>query len=292
MGTSSSSSGSPSGGPITPPWVPPPPSGPLPSRAPEAGDGAEDGNDSPKDGQAAPTGPSSAPTSSPINPIAPRGRFGSARTSLGKFARSGSTDDMRQGIGRYVHQGLQGSRSGVHRFGGTATSAGSLFGALSGFASGQTKPGGTINRFVLQGRTAQEVMAAIVEAVKPIDGTQDGEATRDSISRALTETLNQFPTADLLDLTLDQRLFAIERFLARDVFHRVCLDLGKHLQNSAVSVDAALKRFSEIRDYIRETIAAAFRNLRGTSNNLTAANVAALARECLRETLHVFEGYA
>jgi hypothetical protein len=199
---------------------------------------------------------------------------------------------MRRGLGRYVRHGLQGSRSGVQRFGGTANAAGSLYGALSGLASGQAQAGAPLDRSVLQGRTAREVMAAIVEAVRPVDGSQDAEAERDSMTRALSETLVQFPDANLLDLTEEQRLFAVERFLARDVFNRACLDLGRHLQESAIGITAALSRFAEIRDYVREIVSAAFRNLRGAATNLTAANVAAIARECLRETLQVFEGYA
>ena len=48
-------------------------------------------------------------------------------------------------------------------------------------------------------------MDAIVEAVRPADGTQDAEANRAAIKDALSELLTMFPDADLLNLTEDQR---------------------------------------------------------------------------------------
>ena len=219
MGTSSSSSGSPSGAPMVPPWVPdavPPPS------------------DGPGDDDAAP------PPAQPV-PIAPRARFGAARTRLGSFADTGSHDDMRRGVGHYARKGLGGGATAVRRLGGTARTAGMLFGSLSAAAAGQGS--GSRNQLdpaVLVGRSADEVMSAVVEAVRPVDGTQDGEASRAAIGKALSELLTQFPDADLLNLSEGQRLLATERFIAWDVFNRFELDLGKTIQEKAPSVASAL----------------------------------------------------
>ena len=113
-------------------------------------------------------------------------------------------------------------------------------------------------------------MAAIIEAARPIDGTQDAEAARDAMQRALAAILEEFPDADLLDLTEEQRLFAIERYLALDVFNRVCLDLEKTILMSAPSVTSALSRMRDIRDYIRQTVSAQFRRLRAAGEILNA----------------------
>lgn len=199
---------------------------------------------------------------------------------------------MRRGIGDYIRRGLQGSRSAVQRFGGTTNAAGALYGALSDMASGQTTPGSPLDRTILSGRSASAVMAAIIEAVRPVDGSQDAEGARDAMQRALSATLDQFPDADLLNLTEDQRLFAIERFLALDVFNRACLDLWKHVQNRAPGVAAAMARLAEIRDYIHESVAAAFRRMRAAGEALNAERVAVLASSALREAFAVFEGDA
>ena len=281
MGTSSSSSGSPSGTPMVPPWVPDP--------VPPPNDGPGDNDAAPPDGdapdQAAP------PPAQPV-PVAPGARFGGARTRLGSFAHTGSADDMRRGVGHYIRKGLGGSGTAVRRFGGTARTAGALFGALSAAAAGQASgPGNELDPPVLAGRSADEVMSAVVEAVRPVDGTQDGEASRAAIGKALSELLTQFPDADLLNLSEGQRLLATERFIAWDVFNRFELDLGKTIQEKAPSVASALSRLKEVRDYITQTVAAEFRKLATGAAALGGSKVAAIVRDALGKAMGVFEGY-
>src|SRR5574341_631454 len=96
MGTSTSSRGAPSGVPMVPPWVPDAP--PF-----------DDQGDSDAAGQhtsGAPEVPAAPPR--PV-PIAPPGRFGPSRSSLGQYARSGASDDMRRGLGHFVSKGLGGA---------------------------------------------------------------------------------------------------------------------------------------------------------------------------------------
>jgi hypothetical protein len=286
MGTSSSSDGSPSNVPIVPPWTPPP----LPP-APANGDqdgGDQDGGDGDgaDEGQ---NGQSPAPASTDPGPIAPAGRFAPARLNLGRFANTGSSDSMRRALGHYVNKGQQGSGNAVLRFGGTTRNAGSLYNALTTIASGEAQPGSPLDRALLAGKSAREVMAAIIEAARPIDGTQDAEAARDAMQRALAAMLEQFPNADLLDLSEEERLFAIERYLALDVFNRAYLDLGKAIMENAPSAVSALSRMKDIRDYIRETVAAQFRRLRAQAETLSARRIARLARDALREAFRVFE---
>ncbi len=281
MGTSSSSSGSPSGAPMVPPWVPDPV--PAPGEAPGDDDGAP-----PSDGDT----PDQAPPPTQPVPIAPPARFGGARTRLGNFARTGSTDDMRKGVGHYARKGLGGGGTAVRRLGGTARTAGTLFGALSAAAEGQAS--GAANELdpaVLAGRSADEVMGAVLEAVRPVDGTQDGEASRAAINKSLSELLTQFPDADLLNLSEEQRLLAVEHFIAWDVFNRFELDVGKTIQEKAPSVVSALSRLKEVRDFITQTVAAEFRKLTEVAAALGSRKVSAIVRDALGHAMSVFEGY-
>ena len=281
MGTSSSSSGSPSGTPMVPPWVPEP--------VPAPSDGSGDNDAAPPDGDA----PDQAvPSPARPVPIAPRARFRGARTRLGSFAHTGSADDMGRGVGHYARKGLGGGGTAVRRLGGTARTAGTLFGALSAAAAGQASGSGNeLDPAVLAGRSADEVMSAVVEAVRPVDGTQDGEASRAAIGKALSELLTQFPDADLLNLSEGQRLLATERFIAWDVFNRFELDLGKTIQEKAPSVASALSRLREVRDYITQTVAAEFRKLATGAGALGRSKVAAIVRDALGKAIEVFEGY-
>lgn len=281
MGTSSSSSGSPSGTPMVPPWVPDP--------FPPADDGPGNDDTAVPDGDA--PDQSLPPPAQPV-PVAPRARFRGARLRLGSFARTGSVNDMRMSVGHYVRKGLGGGGTAVRRLGGTARTAATLYGALSAAITGQASgPGSPLDPAVLAGRSADEVMGAIVEAVRPVDGTQDGEAGRASIGKALSELLTQYPDADLLNLSEEQRLLAVERFIAWDVFNRFELDLGKTIQEKAPSFASALSRLREVRDFITQTVAAGFRKLTANTAGLGTRKVASIARDALGKAVAVFESY-
>lgn len=281
MGTSQSSGGPGSGVPMVPSWTPDPPAG-EPS-------GGEPGTDAPADAEPSP--PQVAPPTPA--PLAPPARFLGVRRALGEFARSGDGRDMRRSLGHYVRTGYGGSGTATRRFGGTAATAGALGGALARVAAGEpAAPGSPLDPALLAGRNAQEVMDAVVEAVRPVDGTQDAEAERAAIRDALSELLTRFPEADLLNLDPEQRAFAIERFTAIDVFRRFELDVGKTIVEKAPSAVTALSRLKEVREYVKQSVAAAFRKLRDAGRSFTSGRISQVVRDALRETFDVFEGYA
>jgi hypothetical protein len=294
MGTSASSKGPGGGVPMVPPWVPDPvpPNQPPPE---ENGAGPADGESQNGQQNPAQNQPSlqTAPAVPHPSPIAPAARFGGARRSLGSFASGGDSRDMRRGLRHYVRSGYGGGGTAVRRFGGTATTAGALYGALSSVAGGRAPSvASPLDPVLLAGRSAREIMDAVVEAVRPADGTQDAEAARAAIKDALSELLTIFPDADLLNLSEDQRGFAIEHFVAIDVYRRFQLDLGKTIQDKAPTVTVALARLKEVKNYIKETIAAAFRKLRAAGSRVTTDRVNEFVRSALSEAFQVFEGYA
>jgi hypothetical protein len=278
MGTSQSSPGAPSGVPLVPPWVPEP----VQPDEQDSQNGADEQDRNDQD--------RTAPIPQPD--LAPRGRFGPARRNLGQFAQSGSSDDMRRGVGHYIGKGLGGSSSAARRFSGTAQTAGALYGALSSPDTGRpSAPGSPLDPALMSGRSVDEVMDAVVEAVRPIDGTQDTESSRDAIRTALSELLERFPGTDLLNLSEDQRLFAIQQYLALDVYNHLSLDVGKVVHDRAPSASAALSRLREIREYVREVIAASFRRLRAAGETMSARRIAQMGAQALRAAFDVFEEY-
>lgn len=281
MGTSQSSKGPGSGVPMVPSWVDNPP-----PEAPQGDDAtAQDDTDGEGDAAKVPT--------PPAVPLAPDRRWLGVRRSLGDFASSGDTGKLRTGFGRYARDGYGGSRTAARRMGSTAATAGALGSALDALAAGQPiEPGSPLDPALLAGRSVDEIMDAVVEAVRPVDGTQDAEASRAAIRDALAELLTRFPNADLLGLTPEQREFTIERFTAHDVFRRFDLDVGQSIREKAPNVTTGLARLKQARDYVKETVAAAFRKLREGGKAFTAGRVSAVVRDALRETFDVFEGYA
>lgn len=278
MGTSKSSTGPGPNVPLVPPWVP----DPIPPATPANG-----GDDANVPDQQAPPTPVPGPA-----PNAPAGRFGPARTNLGSFARSGSADEMRRGLGHYVRKGYGGSATAARRMGGTARTAGALYSALSSAAAGHAiPPESPFDPALLSGSSADEIMDALVEAVRPVDGTQDAEAGRAAVRNALSELLGRFPNANLLELSEDQRLFAIERYVALDVYSRFNLDVGKTVKDRAPNSSAALSRLKDVKDYIKQTMSARFRDLREAGEQLGARRIAEMARQALQDAFAVFEEY-
>jgi hypothetical protein len=173
----------------------------------------------------------------------------------------------------------------------TASTAGALSNLLGGLAAGAPATVVGLDRALLSQRSASEVMDAVVEAVRPVDGTQDSEAARAAIRDSLSELLVRFPDADLLELSIEQREFAVERFAANDIFHRFELDVGQHIIDNAPTPTMALARLKEARDYIKQTVSATFRKLKDGGQTLTAGRVSSIVRTALRETFDVFESY-
>lgn len=291
MGTSASSKGPGGGVPLVPPWVP----DPVPAAPQAAGDG-----NAPVDGENQ-NGADGQPQNKPVqpmpqaqlSPLAPAHRFTGARLNFGKYAQGGKQRDLRRGLRAYVRKGYGGRSTATQRFGGTTATANALYSALSSVAGGQPPaPGSPLDPALLAGRSAREVMDAVVEAVRPTDGTQDAEANRTAIKDALSDLLTVHPDADLLNLTEEQRGLAIERFVAFDIFQRIMLDIGTAIQEKAPTAAAGSSRIKEVKDYIRQSVAASFRRLRAAGERVTKGKITQVVRAAIGETFRVFEGYA
>jgi len=289
MGTSQSSEGPCGGVPMVPPWVPPL----VQPVALVVDDGIQSSPIQPQM-QARPVVPTllnATPTE--IIPVAPAGRFRTARFSLGRFAHSGDGGDLRRAVGRYIRDGYRGSGTASRRFAGTSSTAAALHSVLSSNEKGHSAgEGSKLDPILLSGRSTREVIDAIVQSVRPSDGTQDAEANRASIRDALCELLTKFQEADPLNLKTEEREFVVEQFVAIDVFRRFQLDLGKTIQEKAPSARTALVRLKEVKDYVKETISASFRKLREKGQRMITGRVREIAQSALRETMAVFEGYA
>lgn len=222
-------------------------------------------------------------------PVAPPRRFSDARTSIGRFARSGSGEQMRRALGHYVRSGYGGSATMARRLNATSRTAARLGAGLQPGA--QPDLAAAREAAIAGGKNAQSVLDAIVEAISPADGTQDAESAREAVRDALSDVLERYPDADLLDLDDAQRQYVVERFVGLDVYNRFCLDLGKKLEEHASSAPVAAGRFAEVREYIAATVAAEFDKLWATGVTPASPDLARVTQGALRETFRVFEGY-
>ena len=264
MGTSASSSGPGGGVPLVPPWVPD-------AGAPESV------------GKRDPAAP---------RPTAPPARFGPARRKLGDFARSGERASLRRGLASYVGRGLGGARNATHRLGGAAARSGVLFGTLESLRTGTMDPAQLgFDAAGLVGKSAREIIDRVARFVSPSDGTQDAEASHRAVNAALSDLLDADPAADIASLTADQIDWVLERHVVYEIVQRIELDVGKAIVDKAPSPTAAIDRMKEVREYVEESVAAAFRSHRQSGRPLDASAATKLASGVIHETFVVFEEY-
>ncbi len=176
--------------------------------------------------------------------------------------------------------------------GAASATAGGLYRALSDLANGNPAANGQLDPNILQGTSAGQIIAAIVEAVSPVDGSQDAEASRDAVQDSLSQLLTDFPEADLLNLTNDQRWLVVEGYLACDIYNRIMLDVGKTIQEKAPTATVALQRLKDVKDYVRETVSARLRKLHTKGAEVTQKKMGEIIRGAIKETFEVFESYA
>lgn len=266
--------------------VPPPP--PPPENPP----------DSPPD---SPTPPDAIPPGAPpptqlhvVAPadLAPPRRFAGARGGLGRFASTGSTPDLKKGLGHYARSGLGGSASGTRRMAGTARTATALYGALHSLSSGTAVDAQLgIDPRRLAGRPAREVLDIIANAIQPINGTQDAEAGRAAMSAATADLLDLDPNVDLTKLGADQIDLVVERFVGHDLCQRIELDVGLNIQDKAPDYATAVRRLEEMRAYVIARVQAAFKQRRDRGERFEQGKVNALVTTVIRDTLQVFEEF-
>lgn len=280
MGTSKSSSGSPSGAPLVPPWVP---------------KELQTEPTSPKKGQNqnnAETEARKTPLNQKLNttsPNAPEGRFRATRGQLGRFARNGDSSELRRGVGSYARSGLGGKKQASRRFMGSANVAGALYQVLTDLSN--SNGSGALDKEVLTGKAAVEIIDSIVDATRSLDGTQDAETCRASINDALVELFEIHPDADLLNLNDLEKSIVIERFIASEIFRRFILDVGSSIRNKAQNATIAARRLKEAKEYIRETVVFSLKKIKSSGKKLGSSNVRSISKELLEESFSVFEDY-
>jgi hypothetical protein len=285
MGTSSSSRGPGSNVPLVPPGVPPLPPPLLPPAAPVPP------NVEPQELELKQAPIPSAPPFL-VAQLAPPRRFMAARTSLGRFAKSASSNELRRGLGHYTKTGLGGSRAATQRMGRTVSTAGGLYGVLQDLRAGTASPVELgINRDDLVGRPAREISDRIANALQPADGSQDAEAARDAISRAFSDLMLTEPDVNLLALAPEQIDRVVEGYVAYDLCHRIDLDVGKAVLDKAPTYAEGMKRLEDMMAYVHQEVARTFRGRAEQGQSFTRDNAASLTAAVLRDTFDVFEGY-
>lgn len=296
MGTSQSSSGSPSNVPMVPPWVPEVDQ-PQPSNNEESNDTMDsetEDSETDKSSDESENGNDDQSKSTPLAEndiviVAPRGRFGGAKRHLNSFAKHGDSASMKRGVRQYITKGYGGANSAVKRFGGTIITGGAIFSTLSSVSRGEGVE--NFNPKDLANKSSQEIVDTLIEVVRPVDGTQDTEASRNAIKEAFSQLLAKDENKNLLKLSEEDCLFVTECYISEDVFRRFELDVGVNIHKNSPSITTALGRLEEIHSYIRQTVASNFRKFKESVKNLTSKSIVGIIQTALTDSFMVFEEY-
>lgn len=253
MGTSRSYGGPGDSTPLLPPWAlnPEQPT-PSPDAAPpEPHDDAES-DDGGETGEAAPQTPG-------VAPVQPVQRWRSARTAFRKAVESSSRDNWRTAARRYVS-----ARGGSRTAAGTSTAGRRATAGVASFLGNVRSRGlnETLRRLGLDrviGADALTVVTAVANAIAPSGGSADDAVARQSTTEVLAWLYDKYATTDdgLLRLErLEEAEVAetITESVTRYIFNRWLEELGKKIEEKAISPDQAVTVERDILDFIRESV--------------------------------------
>jgi hypothetical protein len=290
MGTSTSGKGPSGGVPFDPPWL----DDILPSDdgAGPAADETDTAPGPPVDGEEHIDGGNEndqRDTEAGSPGIAPAGRFGAARTSLGNYARSGDRSYLRQSLGHYTRRGLGGASRAASRLRVSSNVAGLLAGTLRSMRDGTDA---AINAWMvsanLAGASAEAVIAAVIERVGPLAGILDSEACKDAAQYAFIDLMELKEDVDPMSMSDDDIWTLTDRFIGNSIFMQVMHDMGERFDGDDLDPTTAVARVDDMREYIITVVSSRLGDARKQATPITNVSVQRLARQVTREAFEVF----
>lgn len=217
-------------------------------------------------------------------------RYAEARRELKKFINSGNTDHLRDAIGHYSRKGSGGASAASTRMRASTRGGAELFSFLNAVSQGTSAEARQwVQDLQSKNPTADDVVDAIVRELSPPGGSADEEALRDSMASALTELVIENPDIDLMHLQTSDIWELMKSYLASEVAHRLCFDLGPLLESAKVDPVTALRREQDMRIFIKEEVGAHLDLLRESRPNPSRSDLDAIFQETLKMTFELFE---
>lgn len=202
------------------------------------------------------------PPSTTSPPPVTSGVWRDARSALTRAATSGGGSRgarIRSAAGSYVR-----ARGGAGRAAAQSRSARTTVSRLSGFLSTLGRGGVTaalrsLNLANYIGRNAEEVFAAIADALSPSGALVEDAAVRAAINDVLGELYDRVAEADgdlaVLDTMPSAEVTAaIESCVAACIYERWVSELGLSIERGATSASAAVDLERGMRAYIDESV--------------------------------------
>ncbi|KRB97273.1 Qat anti-phage system associated protein QatB [Duganella sp. Root198D2] len=291
MGTSTSSAGAGAGSPFDPPWLDSAGESiddshsdtvlPPPGDDDDGGDGDGQSTDN-VDGD---TSQSNGGEEASAN-NAPSGRYKEARTSMGRFMRTGDRSDAARAMGSFVRKGLGGASKAASRMRTSSQAAAALGGFLTRVRDA-TDP--SINDWVTSARarglSAQDAALEVINQIVPTGGSVDEESAKHAMNQAIIHLYEVDPNTDIFALTNEQISALMGYTLAFDVYNRVQLELGRVFEKLKFSAQVVQDRLGQVQDYILVVVKDAMQKVRNTGQPRSVRDI---SNSTLRKALEIF----
>jgi len=220
--------------------------------------------------------------------LAPKSRFGNARRNMGEYVRSGSKDSLRKALGHYSKTGMGGARQLSQRMRTSARVAANFvhtFQSLRDDESFELRK--VLSELKDKNASAQKVINTIVDAICPNGGSLDEQSSQDSGTVALSEFMDENPTADICNLTDDQIWSLAGMYFSNETFSRIQVDIGQSFEKQEIPELERVDRANEMREFIQSDISAQINKLRNSENQTMSFEK--LFQETIKNTFEVYE---
>jgi len=199
------------------------------------------------------------PQAAPAFPLAPDTSWTSAKIAIGKFASAGGGAKAFRPIARNFVRAQGGPRQATRGSARGVRTAQFLAGALTAFVQGGEP---AFSQFVgrdFVGRSADEVLAALVDELAPGGAQNEDAAARDAACMVLEDLFVRYSvdTAGLAGLTtLDMAEVGrvVVQYVATYIFTRLMQVLAIRLERNDLTPAAACRMERDIRGYVIDRV--------------------------------------
>lgn len=139
----------------------------------------------------------------------------------------------------------------------------------------------------LRNCSVREAKDRIIEAIQPVDGSQDTESIRESLNQAMGDMLEIHEEASLDSLTEEQFDTLMSSFIAHEIYSHFMLEVGETLLAKGGS--EGVERANDVLDYIKAEVGRVYATFE--TSPTSSKEAAGISNSVLEKTFSIFEGY-
>jgi hypothetical protein len=276
MGTSKSYGGPKGKTSLLPPWAPPPPpllpqpSAPVPPpvlpppAVPTPAPFPTDGQPAPVTPPSvpAPGAPGSVPLPVPPSPSVPDVTWAAPKRAIGRFVGAGGSRDAFKPVARSFVRAQGGARRARQASSSGITVARRLAGVLTAVAQGNPTEAIRFLATDVAGRSADEVLAILVDSLAPGGAQNEEAAARSAACTVLGELFESYAVGatgldGLASLTTTQVAEVVIKYVATYIFARLMQVLAVRLERGDIASATACRMERDVRDYVQDRVSQA-----------------------------------